>query len=368
MRIIIDGRVAQYPGTGVATYGEKFIQALGKNAPNHEYIIIFETQREVKKSILPPKSKIILTSASFTNYYYRDIWEQFILPLILMKTKGDIFHSLDYPLPLFSPIPTVITIYDTIPFSDYDNRSRLSLSRVKLLMRLSARSASKIITISKNSCEDIYRIFNVPKNKIAVIYPGSGNEWNIQTDKYASQDKNYIINIGSYQKRKNRGKIVNAYKIIAEKFPNIKLVFTGELTPISQNLIHQIKNSNLENRVILTGNLVENEIKKYLEKSIMMVFPSLYEGFGFPILEAMKNRIPVITSNIPVFKEIAGNAAIFVDPQKELEIADAMDLLLSNEAIRNKKIKLGIENVYNYSWDECANLTITAYEDIVNKR
>lgn len=272
----------------------------------------------------------------------------------------------------------IVTIYDLIPAIFWENYINFFPEDIKheYFRRLGyLERFDKILTISETSKKDIIDILDIHSNKIDVIYAGIDNKFNISNDinvdisKFGI-NKKYIMSTPSMDFRKNIYRLIDAYAKLPKEYKDeYQLVIVCELTKQFHKLLidHTMFKGISDKDIVLTNYVSEDELISLYNKASVFVFPSLYEGFGLPILEAMICKVPVITSNNSSLAEIAGDAAILVDPYNVEEISDAIQTVLSDNNIRDNIIKKGSERAKKFSWKNVAELTIKAYEKSFNR-
>ena len=225
----------------------------------------------------------------------------------------------------------------------------------------SCRWAKKIIAVSKNTKRDLVRLYDVPEEKIEVIYEGVNQNFqfsifnfqSIYNDKILNH-KPYLLFVGRLEKRKNVEGIIEAYKILKEKYdiPH-KLILAGK--PGFGYPNYKLLITNYKNDIILPGFVTEDEKWELMKNADIFLFPSFYEGFGLPILEAQALGVPVVTSNISSLPEVGGEAVAYCNPEEPASIADSVYELISNKEFRDGIIEKGYENVKKFSWELCAS-------------
>lgn len=300
--------------------------------------------------------------------------------LIFCKPKIDILFSPSHYTPLFSFTPSVIDIMDlsyehfgSEYFTNYD------LNQLKRWTPLSVKKAKTIVTISEFSKQEIIRLYKVNENKIKVIYPGLNNE--IYHAKIPNtkvfQVKNkfnitgkYFLYVGTLQPRKNLTKLIDGFKLlIDENHPNnkyLKLVICGKKGWLYDQIFTQVKDLGLGSRVIFTGFVQNEDIPGLIKGCLAYVLPSLYEGFGMPVVEAQSVGSPVIVSKTSSLPEVAGDSAIFIeDPQSAQSIKNALFKVLNfRKKIRLETIAFGKENAKRFDWDKSAKNLLQLLESL----
>jgi len=290
------------------------------------------------------------------------LWTHIGLSMELLFHPVDILFIPAHIIPLIFPKKTVVTVhgleYEFCP----EAYSFWAKSYMRWAIRRSCRKASWIISVSENTKGDLIKLYNVPKDKIRVIYEGTANKYqapksNIQKNtKFRVPNYKYIIFIGRLERRKNIAGIIEAFEILKEKY-QIKhnLMLVGKPGHGYEDIKNKIYNSKFKSEIIETGFVDEEEKNKLLKSADLFLFPTFYEGFGLPILEAQNLEIPVVTSNVSSLPEISGDSALKVNPFDSHEIADAVLRILNDDELRKSLIERGKLNCRRFSWDGCAS-------------
>lgn len=355
MRLFINGYFLAKPKTGMGQYLLQIL--LHQKWDLDIFILIPEYLKQDIKDI--PKSiskniQYIKTKYNRNDLLAQIIWEKFIFPNEVQRQKADIVWS---PHPTISIIPNVnhiMTVHDVIYWRlpEYIPNWKV-YSYVKLLAQ-SIRKTSQIITISKFSAKEIEDIFNISSKNIPVISPASP-KLNIKNIKQLTQDK-YIFYEGGLDIRKNVPKLIEAFSLIADKYKDLNLYIAGKYfeSPIIPNLPALIEQYNLQKRVKLLGYISDDDMIAYIKYAEVLVYPSLYEGFGIPILEGLSLGTPVITSNIGAMKEVGGDAVITVNPKSSKSIAREIENILNDDLLRQSIIHKGYERLQDFDWTKSA--------------
>jgi len=315
------------------------------------------------------------SSANFDlpqNFFIKEIghnklWTQIGLSQEMKKNPVDVFFTPSHSIPFTHPKNSVVTIHG-LEFKYcpecYSPKDRLLL---ELNISASVKWASKIIAPSENTKKDLMKFYKVNPEKIKVVYHGIviGNwklvNWEIKNKSKKSQCFN-ILFVGRIEKRKNLVNLIKAFEIFKNnpqlQITNYKLLLAGKEGYGFEEIKKAVFESPNKNDIILKGYVSEKEKEKLYKNADVFVMPSLYEGFGLPILEAMSYSVPVICSDNSSLPEIAGGAGLLVDPNNIQEIAEAMNKVLNNADFREEMIKRGFENVKKFSWEKCARETM----------
>ena len=235
-------------------------------------------------------------------------------------------------------------------------------------IRFSVRAATRVIAVSENTKRDLIRLYDVSPEKIGVVYEGKPDVGSSSSDKDSSTNRmriaahqwsetNYLLFVGRLEERKNIVRIIEAFEILKEKYgmPH-KLVLAGKPGYGYASIRLKIKNSEYQEEIRELGYVGEEEKRELLRNADIFLFPTLYEGFGLPVLEAQAAGVPVVASNLGSLPEVAGACgAVFVDPFSAKSIASGVESVLSNEAERGAIIKAGYENSHRFDWKTCAS-------------
>jgi len=329
--------------TGIGFYAKDVVTSLMEADKKNEYFFIDFMQTTFNKEIL------IKINNPF-KYFKTYLWHNYI-PFKTKNIDADVILNLS-ACPHFFPFPQkeIFFVYDIswYLYPKYHPTSRVLF--YKFFFKKCLKNSKTIVVDSISTKNDLIKYFEIPAEKIYVIYPGyKDNTRDVKKIKYAI-DFPYILFIGTMEPRKNVESIIKAYKRLKDT-QNIKqkLILCGKKGWLFENIFNLIKKFELEKDILYFG-YITNEEKKYLYKHAdFFVYPSYYEGFGIPVLEAMSNGCPTITSNISSLPEVAGNAAILVKPDSEQELANAFKELIHNKTLREKMKKKGLEQLENLS-------------------
>ncbi len=376
MNIGIDARALTKRPAGIGIYLNGIINYLNKIDKKNKYYLY--SHKNIELDIDLNKN---WTKREFTKYHIGTLWMYYMLPKQLKKDKIDIFWGTSHLLPKNNTnIKYVLTIHDLALFKFNYIGSNYNTIIQKLIVKNSCVNADKIIADSKSTKRDIIKIFKINPSKISVIYPGLPNEdminkINLKNIKQSEQivknklniKNNYILYLGTIEPRKNVDLLVKAYEECKRKYNvNCNLVLAGGLGWKYKSTLHLIKKSKYRKSIILTG-YISNEDKYHLYRCAeMLVYPSIYEGFGIPIIEALSMKLPVITSYVSSLPEVGGDAVKYiynVKSYKEL-CNNIMSILNLNNKERKRIITLGLEQSKKFSYKTCAYKILKLFEDL----
>lgn len=359
MKIGFDGRYAEGDLVGVGKYIKNLASELDSRGVECYIFYSKESKYKIKgnniKSIVLPK----------TN---RIIFEQFLLPMFFKKYKIDLYHAPgNTGIPFCSNVKSVLTVHDLIPlqYKNYFNYSKIPfLSKVLYTLRLNnaLKLADKIVSVSKFTKKGLVAK-GVVSDKVSVIYSGT----NIFPKKITNKNiyGEYIINNGGLDIRKNTDGLIKSFALVHRKLPNLKLVITGENLRYKEELLKLVKRLNIGDFVIFTGYVDESEMAGLIKNAKCLCYPSIIEGFGFPVLEAFLLGTPVVASNTSSIPEIAENAAVLVDPKNIEEISDGIVKVLTNTNLSKRLVESGYEQIKKYSWKKATNEYLDLYSRIL---
>src|ERR1700730_6274872 len=293
------------------------------------------------------------------------------LPWRTRQDRLDIFHA-QHIVPPFVKCKTVTTIPD-IAYEHFPEAfPRHQRAWMKALIRGSAKRADHIITVSEYSKQDIVRTYRIPEDKVTVTYEGASQEFRPGDKEKAREelDRKYgirgefVLYLGRLQARKNLTRVVDAFARVHQAgFPH-KLVLAGKQDTLFEPVLRRIRELKLENDVILPGFLPTDDVPLFYNAAEMFVYPSLYEGFGLPLVEAMACGLPVITSRGSSLEEVAGDAALLVDPLSESSIANGMQRILEDSSLRARLCQAGLSRSKLFDFEKTARQTMDVYESL----
>ncbi len=354
MKVAIDIQTTLGKPTGFGFYVSNLVEALKKH-----------TGKDLQLELISPNYD---RDFSTPQRFY---WDQVTYPKIAKSKKADLLHQPCFSAPLSFNKPVVVTIHDiisllfpeTIPFA-----SRMFYSK---WMPFSYRKASQIITISQSTKRDIVRVLGISEDKITVIPLGFDTKMQdkVAKEKIAEVKKkyslpdNYLLHIGTLEPRKNLDFLIDVFsEVIKDADNELCLVITGKKGWYYEGLFEKVKDLSLEKRVIFTGYIDEKDKAAIYQGSRIFTFPSIYEGFGLPPLEAMAAGVPVISSDTSSMPEVIGDAGILLSPYNKDGWVKAISEVNKSEKIRQDMIAKNIKQVAKFSWDKTACKTLEVYK------
>jgi glycosyltransferase involved in cell wall biosynthesis len=361
MKIAFDLRRIGNPGIG--RYMKCLAESIAAQAPEHEYLLI-----------LPPESKHLVHAPNAqklcTGLKYYSFREQFELPRILSRHRVDLLHSPHFLLPLVRPCPAVATIHDVIYLAcPEDLPSLAGRLYYRTMMNACARMATCLITDSEHSRNEIVRYLHADPAKIEVVYPavdpffqsGADPAEVISARSRFGLDREYILCVGIYKPRKNHAGLLKAFQLLLKGGMQSQLVIAGPMGEGEPDLRRLAQELGIAQHISFTGFVHDADLRALYSGARVCVCPSLYEGFGFTVLEAMACGTPVVSSSATSLPEVAGKAAMYFDPHKPEEMAVQLCRAFSDDAVRASLIADGRSNLLRFNWAETARQTLAVY-------
>lgn len=374
MKIGIDGRAAKlYRGTGIGTYTYQLIQCLNKIDIQNEYFLFMPDNLNYD---MPLKSNFSLKS--MPENIQPTFWDTVNIPNILKDNEINLYHvpQNGVGLPKDKHCPFVITLHDVIPYkmpeTVGDRYLEIFLKEMPEIITL----CDGIITVSNYSKKDIIEAFHFPEEKIHVTYLASEEIYKVLNNSECRSfiknnygiDGDYILYVGGFSPRKNIVGLIEAFsKLISVYKKDIKLVIVGKQGKSYEIYKKRTLDLHVEDTVLFPGFIPIEHLPIFYNAAALFVYPSFYEGFGLPPIEAMACGTPVITSNVTSIPEIVGDASILVAPQNVDALFYAMYQVLEDEALRLNLIANGFKKASSLKWEDTAKNTLIAYENIVKR-
>jgi len=373
MLISIDARGATwYAGTGIGTYTRQILKhLLDMDRTNNYYL--FWSGKDYKSL-----NKYENVQVSISSRKHHRFWEQYYIPDILKNKKIDLYHVPQNGIGLSQNKNSlyVATIHDLIPYIMPETVGRGYLTKFISQMPQIISSIDKIITVSEWSKKDIMRIFGVPEGKIKVTHLAADDMF-VPIDKLAAQnhikerynvDRNFILYLGGFSPRKNVKSILIAFSMIYKDLSkDYKIVIIGSAKDDHQFLIKLSHSLGIGEKVLFTGYVPYDDLPYFYNAADIFVYPSLYEGFGLPTLEAMCCGTPTITSNVSSLPEVVGDGALMINPFDTEELSKAMAEVLEKDDLKADLINRGLKRAENFKWEKTAQETLKAYEEVYNE-
>ncbi|PYR68392.1 MAG: hypothetical protein DMG19_05410 [Acidobacteria bacterium] len=370
MRIAID--IRKINEFGVGTYIWNLVRNLAGIDDRNDYLLVGSQRNFHELGPLPPNFKQLYQPEE--NGLWRD---NISIPFDLHRQRLDVVHIPHHEAPFFTPSKLVVTIHDCVhllfPQEDSSNfgnyRSYLRTKRV-------VHAAQHVLAVSRSTKDDLINIFELPDSKISVVHnalderfafthtPGERKQ---VLERYQLKDP-FILYSGKIRPHKNVHRLIEAFAVLknelgdSDRYKNLKLIIIGDELSKHQYLRLTVIRSGAQQDVRFFGFVPYPILRVFYQSAQLFAFPSLYEGFGLPPLEAMANRAPVLASNTSSLPEVLEDAAVLVNPENVFDIARGMKLILSDDAVRQRLIQKGLEQVAKFSWKLAAQKILERYQ------
>jgi len=344
MKIIIDAREAVRNPTGIGNVGRKFVDFIVERYKGNDEYFIFPNPEKWNKEKKKKGFKLF-------NFIFHIFWKQIYIPFKAFVLKADVILSFAPESYFLTTKPIIITVYDMIFFKLPVNQIGIWGMYWKYIVPVSIRKATKIIAISEATKRDVVEIVGINNSKIRVLYLGVDNVLiNTSLGKNLSEIP-YFLFVGHPEPRRGIEYLIEAFDLFLKKNPAYKLIIVGKDNEYRNNLIKKVRSLGIEEKVFFTGFISSEKLSSLYLHAEAFIYPSLYEGFGLTILEAMAHGCPVITTNISSLPEVANDAAITILPSNVEDLLNAMLNIRNDPSLRSKMVAKGYENIKRFRWE-----------------
>jgi len=351
MRIGIDVRSTLKRRTGIGQYTLNLVNHLAKIDQKNEYFLYSKKRLFDRKRKLPK-----LTGKNFSH-----IVDRFSKgPAGVMKGI-DIFHSSSFDLVKPKDSKLILTIHDVIIKSYPQGHTRETIENIDSQLKNILGKVDTIIADSYSAKNDLLKWYDVDSNRISVVYPGINDCFYPEP----SDERKCLLFVGTIEPRKNVEGLIKAFAILKSDFSiKEKLVIVGMKGWMYDSVFNLVDQLNLKSDIFFTGYVPDEELRHWYNSALVFIYPSFYEGFGFPIMEAFRCGVPVVTSNISSCAEIANGAAILIDPDEPNEIAEAIMKIINDRGLRESLGKKGLERSREFTWDKTVKRVLEIFEKV----
>jgi glycosyltransferase involved in cell wall biosynthesis len=383
MRIGINALFLQRPATGMGQHIFHLLKGLDEHDVENSYVLLSPRFRHSSMGRFPQLSErfqnieVVSALRRFGQSFESLWWEQAGIVRACHKESIDLLHCPYFAAPYFLPARTVVTVHDVIPLIMPEYRARAESRMYNSLIAFTVRRVNAIITVSDYSKRDIVRTLHIPDERIHVIGNAVDDSYrpiadrrliDAVRDRYGIGPK-YILYFGGFDLRKNVDRILQAYAALPKSTRDeYQLVIAGRLHllghPLYPDPRPRVRELGLDENIVVTGQIREQDKAPLYSGATVYVFPSLYEGFGIPVLEAMACGAAVVTSNSSALPEVVGDAARLVDPYSVDEIRNAIGELLDDPAARNELRERALIRAHDFSWKRVAQQTLEVYKKL----
>ncbi|HEX4348382.1 MAG TPA: glycosyltransferase family 1 protein [Vicinamibacterales bacterium] len=366
MYIAFDGTTLRPGRTGVGYYTEHLLHHLVQEGQGDEVVVVSNRPVDTTRP-LPSRVRVDAPSSRVP----RLVWMQTLAPRALRRLHPDIAHFTNGMVPLASPVPTVVTIHDMslTMYPRFHPSRRVLLNRP--LVDLAARRADAIITVSQSAKRDIMKVYGLPADRVHVVHEAAAPSFTRVDDvaalarvrKQHGLPERFILYVGTIEPRKNLPRLIEAFakRHLSGDLPHT-LVCAGPYGWLSRDLEALLDRLKIRHAVHFAGYLPFDDLPALYSLAEMFVFPSLYEGFGLPVIEAMACGVPVVTGDVAALNEVGGQAVERVGSLDADSLGDAMTSLAGDRARREELTRLGLERAQTFSWQRAARETLDVYK------
>jgi glycosyltransferase involved in cell wall biosynthesis len=371
MRVGIDATALPSKPVGAGIYTINLVRALHSLDLGYD-LVVFATQRGRDVIDLPEKPGFHWVVVPELNPAIRLVWEQVVFPNLVRRDKLDLLHSLHYTKPIYLPCASVVTFHD-MTFLIYPQlHTRVKRMIFPLFIRISARQADALIAVSESTRQDSIRLLNLAPKKIFSTPLGVSQGYQQITDPVLLTDvrrkyklpSGFILYIGVVEPRKNLPLLIRAYASLVEQGIEEKLVIAGRYGWMSDEVFELVDRLGLSERVIFTGYIEQYDLPAIYNLASIFVYPTLYEGFGLPVLEAMACGTVVITSAVSSLPEIVADAGVLLPPADEDALSKAMLRLINDPLERRRLADAGLARAAQFTWRNTALETSKVYRTV----
>jgi len=369
MRIGIDAHMAEREGTGNCTYTQQLLKNLAEIDQRNEYVLYVTDRTQAFYSFFKNRRNFTIKELTLKSTWFRTI---FSLAKETYADAIDVLH-VTYFAPPWHQGKLVVTIHDLAIYHYPIHFGFLEKTRFKIWVPYSARRAAKVITVSKFTKNDLAQTYCLPASNIEAVYNGVGENFRpvsqssqreIILKKYKISNP-FIFALGRLNSRKNLNALILAFHHLSSSTPiPHSLIIAGKNDYRSSEIGSFIQNLNLERKVKMVGYVPDEELPAFFSSAVCFVFPSVFEGFGLPVVEAMACGCPVISSNTSAIPEVIGDAGILINPYDTGEISQAIFKMISDDRLRSKLREKGLKRAKLFSWKETARRTLSVYESV----
>lgn len=379
MRIGLDGIPLTALKTGVGHYTFELACALARVAPESKFEVVYpsnlpsEITAQAASLSIPANLEIKKVRVGPVGRY----WWSTGLPRYIRRSGIELFHGTNYDVPPWRQCPTVLTIHDLSLLIHPETHEKRRVSRARRRLPLMAKAANAVIVPTESVRGEVCKHLGLSAEKVFAV-PEAARACFAPMEVEHSEDvrrrlgigNDFLLTVGTIEPRKNLQTLVNAFEEVTggQSQPTLQLVIAGSRGWLSEPFFNALEKSPMRKRIIVTEYLNDDELRALYSSCQAFVYPSIYEGFGLPPLEAMACGAPVITSHIPALEETTGGAAILIEPTNVQELAGAIVDLLESDDLRSRFSTLGRSRAAEFTWEHTARLTLEVYEEAKARR
>ena len=375
MRIGFDAKRAFHNFRGLGNYARNLLQGLGKYSPHNDYHLYTPLVKDARGLEWLRKNKYfsLHEPISIVEKKINPLWRSFLIGADLTRDRLDIYHGLSHELPLGIEKKTfkkVVTIHDLIYLKFPEYFSWIDRKIYDLKFRHACQVSDRIVAICNQTREDLIEHFNMESEKISVCYQSCDERFYKSIDESKKKSIKFFYNlpqdfalyVGAFERRKN---VLRLIRSLAATKNDLPLVLVGDGSQAYKKEMNRLINSlGLSRRIFIHSSVSSRDLIAFYQQAKMFIFPSFYEGFGIPIIEAQFSEIPVITSFGSCFPETAGDGALFIDPSEDEDIANAIDRLCDDSGLAHSLVRKGRKHVEKFHSAETTKALVEVYKSL----
>jgi glycosyltransferase involved in cell wall biosynthesis len=376
LRIGFDATAAVSQGAGIGRYTRELLRALASADTENSYSV-FYASRTIPHPLPPLPANFYVTRLPFHDIWLARVWQRAQVPLPADWITGpiDLFHSPDFTLPpVRRGTRTLLTVHDLSYVRDPDSTAPVLRDYLGVVVPRSVARADHILADSAATRADLIELYQTPPEKISVLYCGIHAAFRPVRDpqtlaavraRYGLGSAPFILAVSTLQPRKNYARLIQAFARLPDQ--GVHLVMAGGKGWLSDKIFSEVERLHLRERVIFPGFVADDDLPALYSAARLLAYPSLYEGFGLPMLEAMACGTPVVASTASCLPEVAGDAARLVSPTDVEALGAALDQVLTDEALRRDLVEKGQARAGKFSWQNSAGQLLAIYRELVQR-
>jgi len=356
------------PRAGVGNYLARLLKALLAVDPDRAYLLYSKAPLDV---VEPALAGAVRAPGHFVPSYW--LWMQTVLPVVVHRTRPDICHYVNGLAPLLQPRPFVLTVHDMSLFRHPRHHPWSRLLTVRAVFRLAVKRAAALIAVSEFTRSELLEVLRPPPEKVHVVYEAAPDDFGPETDptaltalrrRYELPDS-FILTVGTLEPRKNLIRLLRAFRTVRDLGFDGALLLVGPRGWLMSRFAPEIQALGLADHVKCVGYVPEADLRGLYSAATILAYPSLYEGFGLPVVEAMACGTPVLSSARSALAEVCGDAAVLVDPESELAVAHGVARLLRDRELREHLRERGFARAATFSWRQAAQQVLRVYDRVL---
>jgi glycosyltransferase involved in cell wall biosynthesis len=372
LRIGIDVTAMPRRRAGAGTYMHRLVQALLELDTPHAFVIFAKASDRTLWG-QPRLPHLVWPVRAAGRVSTRLVWEQVGLPWLAHRLRLDVVHSTHYTSPLALRLPSVVTFCDMTFVQRPEVHTLMKRLLFPRLMRASVARARRLIAISESTRRDVLATYPIAPERVVTIPLAAGSEWRPQatdrvhdaTKRYGLLPRSYVLYVGVLEPRKDVPTLIAAFRRLADTRPGLVLALGGKRGWMAEAVDAAIARAGLGDRIRILGYVPEADLPALISGAAVFAYPSLYEGFGLPVLEAMACGTPVVTTRVSAMPEVAGDAALMVEPGDPAALGLALAQVLDQPAFAAELAQRGLAAAGRFSWARCARESVAVYEGCV---